>query len=153
MVSFSCESCNDTVVKKKAMGHYRSCPGSYLTCIDCSTTFNGTDFQQHTSCISEAEKYEKGLYKGKKTNNGAQNQNKKPEPKVETKQPEKPKKEEPKEPKKAKDDNLDALIKGPTKLSKVIKSLGKKTNKDKKELLKALTVTKNAAGELVLQFN
>ena len=38
---------------------------AYFTCIDCSTTFQGTDYRKHTSCISEAEKYEKGLYKGK----------------------------------------------------------------------------------------
>lgn len=67
MVSFSCEACNDTVIKKKLEQHRQRCPGAYFTCIDCSTTFNGTDYRQHTSCISEAEKYEKGMYKGKKT--------------------------------------------------------------------------------------
>lgn len=33
---------------------------------DCSTTFNGQEYKTHTSCISEAEKYQGALYKGKK---------------------------------------------------------------------------------------
>lgn len=68
MVSFSCEVCNDTIVKKKLDQHRSRCPDAYFTCIDCSTTFNGTEYRSHTQCISEAEKYEKGLYKGKKQN-------------------------------------------------------------------------------------
>ncbi|KAK9375647.1 uncharacterized protein V1513DRAFT_441515 [Lipomyces chichibuensis] len=63
MVSFSCEVCNDTVVKKKLMQHRSTCAGAHFTCLDCQTTFQGLDFQKHTSCISEAEKYQKGLYK------------------------------------------------------------------------------------------
>ncbi|KAK9367195.1 hypothetical protein V1509DRAFT_627257 [Lipomyces kononenkoae] len=63
MVSFSCEVCNDTIVKKKLMQHKGSCSGAYFTCLDCQTTFQGLDFQKHTSCISEAEKYQKSLYK------------------------------------------------------------------------------------------
>lgn len=65
MVSFSCEVCNDTVLKKKLDAHRQRCPGAYFTCIDCSVTFSGTEYRSHTSCISEAEKYEKGLYRGK----------------------------------------------------------------------------------------
>ncbi|KAK9390586.1 hypothetical protein V1515DRAFT_590849 [Lipomyces mesembrius] len=63
MVSFSCEVCNDTIVKKKLMQHRSTCSGAHFTCLDCQTTFQGLDFQKHTSCISEAEKYQKGLYK------------------------------------------------------------------------------------------
>ncbi|KAK9240263.1 hypothetical protein V1525DRAFT_395483 [Lipomyces kononenkoae] len=63
MVSFSCEVCNDTIVKKKLMQHRSACSGAYFTCLDCQTTFPGLDFQKHTSCISEAEKYQKSLYK------------------------------------------------------------------------------------------
>ncbi|KAK9488439.1 hypothetical protein V1527DRAFT_510548 [Lipomyces starkeyi] len=62
MVSFSCEVCNDTIVKKKLMQHRSTCFGAHFTCLDCQTTFQGLDFQKHTSCISEAEKYQKGLY-------------------------------------------------------------------------------------------
>ncbi|GMM31112.1 hypothetical protein DAMA08_038570 [Martiniozyma asiatica (nom. inval.)] len=81
MVSFSCEVCNDTVLKKKLQQHQRQCRDAYFTCIDCSTTFYGNDHQKHTSCISEAEKYEKSLYKGPKKQqnstkpNQTQNQN------------------------------------------------------------------------------
>ena len=66
MVSFSCEVCNDTIVKKKLDQHKQRCRGAYFSCIDCSTTFTGSDYRNHTLCISEAEKYEKALYKGKK---------------------------------------------------------------------------------------
>ncbi|ANZ73994.1 BA75_01073T0 [Komagataella pastoris] len=66
MVSFSCEVCNDTVTKKKLEQHTVVCCGAYFTCIDCSTTFEGSSFRSHTSCISESEKYEKGLFRGKK---------------------------------------------------------------------------------------
>ncbi|AOA60400.1 hypothetical protein PP7435_CHR1-2500 [Komagataella phaffii CBS 7435] len=66
MVSFSCEVCNDTVIKKKLEQHTTVCYGAYFTCIDCSTTFEGNTFRSHSSCISESEKYEKGLFRGKK---------------------------------------------------------------------------------------
>lgn len=35
-----------------------------MTCLDCSTTFNDpASWKPHTSCISEAQKYQKSLYK------------------------------------------------------------------------------------------
>lgn len=36
-----------------------------MTCVDCSVTFYGDDYAAHTTCISEAEKYEKSLFKPK----------------------------------------------------------------------------------------
>lgn len=36
-----------------------------MTCVDCSVTFYGDDYAQHITCVSEAEKYEKTLYKPK----------------------------------------------------------------------------------------
>ncbi|KAK9450638.1 uncharacterized protein V1518DRAFT_411295 [Limtongia smithiae] len=63
MVSFSCENCNDTIVKKKLPQHRNKCPGAPFTCLDCQETFHGNTFQNHTSCISEAQKYEKTVYK------------------------------------------------------------------------------------------
>lgn len=36
-----------------------------MTCVDCSVTFYENDYAAHTTCISEAEKYEKSLYKAK----------------------------------------------------------------------------------------
>lgn len=41
----------------------RSCHA--VTCVDCSVTFYGDDYAQHITCVSEAEKYEKTLYKPK----------------------------------------------------------------------------------------
>src|SRR4051812_24240247 len=37
------------------------------SCIDCGVSFPGDDYKAHTQCVSEAEKYQKSLYKGKKT--------------------------------------------------------------------------------------
>ncbi|CAB5358611.1 unnamed protein product [Rhizophagus irregularis] len=63
MVSFSCDSCADIVRKPKTQQHLSRCPNAQFTCIDCNTTFHGNNFIRHTSCISEAEKYQKSLYK------------------------------------------------------------------------------------------
>ncbi|KND05056.1 uncharacterized protein SPPG_00732 [Spizellomyces punctatus DAOM BR117] len=41
----------------------------------CSTTFQGTNYRAHTSCISEAEKYQGALYKGPKKQQNQQNNN------------------------------------------------------------------------------
>lgn len=152
MVSFSCEVCNDTVIKKKLDVHRQRCYGAYFTCIDCSTTFNGTDYKSHTQCISEAEKYEKALYKGKKS---------KPEPKkfekIESKKSEKTEsksentesksekskseksKSEKSKSKSPKSVNLSKYSSG--SLYKVIKDLSKDLKKDKKDVLKQLQVT------------
>ena len=64
MVFFNCEACNETLKKNQVEKHFFKCRTSRVTCIDCSVTFYGNDFAAHTSCISEAEKYEKSLYKG-----------------------------------------------------------------------------------------
>ncbi|KAJ8323752.1 hypothetical protein O5D80_007640 [Batrachochytrium dendrobatidis] len=74
MVSFSCEVCQETIKKPKLEQHYYRCPRAYYSCVDCSTTFQGTDYRAHTSCISEAEKYQKSVYKppkGKKNQDAA----------------------------------------------------------------------------------
>ncbi|KDQ55890.1 hypothetical protein JAAARDRAFT_107427, partial [Jaapia argillacea MUCL 33604] len=58
--------CSDVVKKPKVDAHSQQCHSPF-TCIDCSTTFYGpAQWKSHTSCISEAEKYQKGLYKGPK---------------------------------------------------------------------------------------
>jgi len=60
-------ACGD-VVKKPKLDQHRGRCGSGFDCIDCSTTFNTpADYKGHTQCISEAEKYQKSLYKGPKT--------------------------------------------------------------------------------------
>jgi len=38
-----------------------------VSCVDCGVAFFGNDYAGHTSCVTEKEKYEGKLYKGKKT--------------------------------------------------------------------------------------
>jgi hypothetical protein len=54
--------------------HKNRCYGAVFTCLDCNTTFQGNDYRQHTSCISEDQKYQKGLYKEKKKKGGEKKQ-------------------------------------------------------------------------------
>ncbi|KAJ3022630.1 hypothetical protein HKX48_005692 [Thoreauomyces humboldtii] len=68
MVSFVCESCQETLKKPKLEQHTYRCQYAQFSCIDCSKTFQGTEYRAHTSCISEAEKYQGALYKGPKKN-------------------------------------------------------------------------------------
>lgn len=152
MVSFSCEVCNDTVIKKKLDQHTQRCHGAYFTCIDCSTTFGGTDYRSHTLCISEAEKYEKALYKGKKTKPAAKETKPepKPEPKPEVKEPVKTSKKSKSDSKKSKKSNSIDLSKYKAgSLYKIVKSISQDTSKDKKDVLKTLQV-KIENGSLVL---
>ncbi|AMD22561.1 HHL209Cp [Eremothecium sinecaudum] len=150
MVTFNCEVCNATVPKKNTEKHYYRCPDAYFTCIDCSTTFDdGVSYKKHTQCITEDEKYQKALYKGKKAKN--QQQEEKPKPKK-TETSEKPEKSI-KPAKSAK--NTEKASSAPAKKSplvpgtslyKVLK--GMKSKQDKKELLKRLEVT--SEGSIIL---
>ncbi|KZT21415.1 hypothetical protein NEOLEDRAFT_1164612 [Neolentinus lepideus HHB14362 ss-1] len=59
--------CSDAVKKPKLDQHGARCHSSF-TCLDCSKTFyKPAEWKGHTSCISEAEKYQKSLYKGPKS--------------------------------------------------------------------------------------
>ena len=64
MVSFICDACGNTVKKNQVEKHYqtvcRNC--SVLSCIDCGVDFPGDAYASHTSCITEAEKYQGHLY-------------------------------------------------------------------------------------------
>jgi len=67
MVFFVCEGCNETVKKNQVEKHVARCRNCFaVSCVDCQNTFYGDDYAAHTSCISEAEKYEKSLFKGPK---------------------------------------------------------------------------------------
>ncbi|CEG40774.1 Cell growth-regulating nucleolar protein [Plasmopara halstedii] len=67
MVFFVCEGCNETLKKNKVDAHAGRCRNCWaVSCVDCSIVFEGNDYAAHTSCISEAEKYEKTLYQGDK---------------------------------------------------------------------------------------
>lgn len=77
MVSFICNACGQTVRKTQVEKHYqndcRSC--DVLSCIDCGKDFHGDEYVGHTSCITEAEKYQGKLYKPKdKQNKGEHKQ-------------------------------------------------------------------------------
>ncbi|KAL2198972.1 hypothetical protein P885DRAFT_75384 [Corynascus similis CBS 632.67] len=67
MVSFSCEACGDVLTKKKLDPHRNRCRGATFTCIDCMVYFPGTEYRSHTSCMTEAQKYQGALYRDKKT--------------------------------------------------------------------------------------
>ncbi|TMW64382.1 hypothetical protein Poli38472_013004 [Pythium oligandrum] len=66
MVFFVCEGCNETLKKNKVDAHAARCRNCWaVSCVDCSVVFEGNDYAAHTSCISEAQKYEGSLYKAK----------------------------------------------------------------------------------------
>jgi cell growth-regulating nucleolar protein len=66
MVFFVCEGCNESLKKNQVDKHASRCRSCQaVTCVDCQVTFWGNDYAVHTSCVSEAEKYEGGLYKAK----------------------------------------------------------------------------------------
>lgn len=121
---------------------------------------------KHTSCISEAEKYEGALFRGKKTQQGKQTQQQAPKP-VAAKPVEKPKQEEKtaveeNKDKKEKKDRKDRNRKGskssdspldiskPTSMYKIVKDLKKNKKISEKEILKSFKIEKNDKGELVL---
>ncbi|CAD6447837.1 25036ea9-9d3f-4291-8344-bc571b731511 [Sclerotinia trifoliorum] len=64
MVSFSCENCGDVLTKKKLDPHRNQCRGASYTCLDCMVHFQGLEYRAHTSCMSEAQKYQGALYRG-----------------------------------------------------------------------------------------
>ncbi|KFY30390.1 hypothetical protein V494_08167 [Pseudogymnoascus sp. VKM F-4513 (FW-928)] len=75
MVSFSCEGCGDVLTKKKLDSHMNQCRGASFTCLDCMVHFWGTEYRSHTSCISEAQKYQGALYRPEKEKKGKNNNN------------------------------------------------------------------------------
>ncbi|RHX97751.1 hypothetical protein DYB25_005374 [Aphanomyces astaci] len=67
MVFFVCEGCNETLKKNKVDAHASRCKNCWaVTCVDCQVVFKGNDYAVHTTCISEAQKYEGALYQGPK---------------------------------------------------------------------------------------
>ena len=64
MVFFLCPVCGESVKKAKVATHRCNC--SEWSCMDCGKIFKGNDYNKHTSCISEAEKYQGHLYQGSK---------------------------------------------------------------------------------------
>jgi len=69
MVFFSCDGCGEMLKKSSVDAHAMRCRScESVSCVDCSVSFWGDDYRAHTSCITEAERYEKTVYKGPKKN-------------------------------------------------------------------------------------
>jgi cell growth-regulating nucleolar protein len=66
------QGCGDVLTKKKLDPHANKCRGASFTCIDCMVHFWGTEYRAHTSCMSEAQKYQGHLYRGEKKKGGQQ---------------------------------------------------------------------------------
>lgn len=65
MVFFCCDGCGETMKKARVDGHAAKCRECYtVSCVDCSQKFYGDEYRNHTSCISEAERYEKTIFRG-----------------------------------------------------------------------------------------
>ncbi|KAL7494275.1 hypothetical protein ACHAWT_002976 [Skeletonema menzelii] len=65
MVFFLCDGCNETLKKNKVDAHAAKCRECWsVSCVDCSQSFPGDEYRSHTSCISEAERYEKTIFRG-----------------------------------------------------------------------------------------
>ncbi|XP_013185095.1 cell growth-regulating nucleolar protein [Amyelois transitella] len=60
MVVFTCGHCGESVQKPKVEKHYLTkCRNRNpnLSCMDCFKDFLGTDYESHTKCITEEERY------------------------------------------------------------------------------------------------
>jgi cell growth-regulating nucleolar protein len=69
MVFFVCDGCNETLKKNQVDRHASRCKQCYaVTCMDCNHSFPGNEYAAHTTCVTEAEKYQKSLYQGKAKN-------------------------------------------------------------------------------------
>jgi len=72
MVYFECQKCNETVKKPKLQKHLEFCGSYYVSCIDCHKVFDWESWEAHTSCVSEAQKYQGKLYDAKENSNKGQ---------------------------------------------------------------------------------
>ncbi|OLP79259.1 Cell growth-regulating nucleolar protein [Symbiodinium microadriaticum] len=72
MVYFECGLCNETVKKPKLAQHLQRCGSWTVSCIDCSKVFAWDEWQSHTSCVSEAQKYQGNLFQAKESSNKGQ---------------------------------------------------------------------------------
>jgi cell growth-regulating nucleolar protein len=72
MVWFQCDDCGDSIKKPALKKHFNNCSASRLSCVDCGQEFDRYSVQQHTSCVTEHEKYALGATKpGGKANYAA----------------------------------------------------------------------------------
>mmetsp|Transcript_2912 Transcript_2912/g.5966 ORF Transcript_2912/g.5966 Transcript_2912/m.5966 type:complete len:292 (+) Transcript_2912:214-1089(+) len=65
MVFFVCDGCNESLKKNQVDRHASRCSSCWaVTCVDCNVTFPGDEYRSHTTCVSEAERYERSVYRG-----------------------------------------------------------------------------------------
>jgi len=63
MVFFICEVCNECIKKPKVDQHSNVCRNAWVfCCMDCGERFQGPAYKAHTSCMTEAERYEGKFY-------------------------------------------------------------------------------------------
>jgi len=72
MVYFECSKCNESLKKPQVAKHLQRCGSGFVSCIDCSQWFTWETFESHTSCVSEAQKYQGKLYEAKENTNKGQ---------------------------------------------------------------------------------
>ena len=102
MVTFVCDVCGDTIKKNKVDKHCATkCRDAWnFTCLECGKVFAGYEYDQHTSWITEVEKYqghfiEKQKEKKRKQKEEEKKKDSEEEQKGDT-EPEQPAAEEPK---------------------------------------------------------
>jgi cell growth-regulating nucleolar protein len=129
MVSFVCDSCQTTLKKNKVPTHF-GCRNTTFSCVDCCGTFTLESHRAHTECISEAEKHQGKLYKGKRAADGDASA---PKPKRAPRAPVKDKYDDSSSD--SDDDDMAALTapRGGAKADSSSSSSGKSEKKDKKE--------------------
>ncbi|XP_055604432.1 cell growth-regulating nucleolar protein, partial [Uranotaenia lowii] len=76
MVFFTCNHCGESLKKQAVEKHGWKCQRQInVSCMDCQKDFLGKDYDAHTSCITEAEKYSGKDYVPKaNANKGAKKQ-------------------------------------------------------------------------------
>lgn len=69
MVFFVCQGCNESLKKNQVDKHAMKCRDCHaVACVDCQKTFYGNDYAAHTTCMSEAQRYQGALYQEKVRN-------------------------------------------------------------------------------------
>ncbi|EAT39301.1 AAEL008886-PA [Aedes aegypti] len=76
MVFFTCNHCGESLKKQAVEKHGWKCKRELnVSCMDCQKDFHGKEYDAHTSCITEAEKYSGKDYVPKaNANKGAKKQ-------------------------------------------------------------------------------
>ncbi|KAI2494946.1 hypothetical protein MHU86_19591 [Fragilaria crotonensis] len=78
MVVFSCDGCGEVLKKQQVDAHAARCRScASVSCADCAVHFFGDDYRTHTTCMTEAERYEKSVYRGPSASSTATNSQKK----------------------------------------------------------------------------